>query len=393
VAYAALILALALLAAAVMASPAAAEAELDMVRQKAAASAHSAQQHEAAIATLAHNIDLIGRDIAGRQRGLEESRGEQALLLGEIERVARQPLGSYVVAFADPIDRLRSQLLLEAVAPALRGEVRALTGEIERIAALRKELAAKQAELATAREALGRDRERLAQLGAHRAELEHRLLPAEPGAAAAIAKLGHEAKDVGDLVKRADAATERHDKELLAHARAGLTKAKAGALKMEAADPTRPHEVRPFDPLGDAAGSVITPPVAGSLSQGFGADAAAASQGLRFAASPAAVVAAPFDGRVVYAGAFGNLGLALIIRHAGLYHSLLAGLGHIDTSVDDWVVAGEPVGAMPDAAGATLYLELRREGRPVDPQPWLADRDVGRDATPNGKTGDQKVGE
>ncbi|MNC99479.1 hypothetical protein D3C83_177870 [compost metagenome] len=64
---------------------------------------------------------------------------------------------------------------------------------------------------------------------------------------------------------------------------------------------------------------------------------------------------------------------------------MLAGLGGIDAKIDHWVLGGEPVGAMPDAAGGELYVELRRDGRPVDPGPWLAARETGRDA--GGDTG------
>jgi len=52
------------------------------------------------------------------------------------------------------------------------------------------------------------------------------------------------------------------------------------------------------------------------------------------------------------------------------------------------VLAGEPVGAMDKTSGGTLYFELRRDGRPVDPQPWLAPGAAGREPD-----GDQKVGE
>jgi len=83
-------------------------------------------------------------------------------------------------------------------------------------------------------------------------------------------------------------------------------------------------------------------------------------------------------------------GLILIIGHGDGYHSLLAGLGRAEVSVGQWVLAGEPVGVMPDAAepgsDGVFYFELRRDGRPVDPQPWLAKRD---DTTERGdKLGD-----
>jgi murein hydrolase activator len=318
-------------------------------------------------------------------------------LLGVIERFARNPPHPVAVGAETPVDRSRSLLLLDAAIPALRAEAHALAGEFERVAALRTEIAANEEELAAAREVLAKDRERLAQLTQRRDELDRRMLPADPGSAARIAKLGHDAEDIGDLIERADAATDRRDKELLAHARAALPKgpkADPRALTTEPADPTRPPGLRPFDPPH----SVLSMPVSGSINRRFrAADAATpgggtASQGLGLAALPGAEAVAPFDGRVVYAGPFGKFGLVLIIRHGGLYHSLLGGLGRIDVTVDQWVLAGEPVGAMPDGVdktAATLYVELRHDGRPVDPQPWLAPRDEGRDEA----DGDQKVRE
>jgi septal ring factor EnvC (AmiA/AmiB activator) len=45
-----------------------------------------------------------------------------------------------------------------------------------------------------------------------------------------------------------------------------------------------------------------------------------------------------------------------------------------DSVVGQWVLAGEPVGEMGDAdAGRpVLYVELRRNGDPVNPLPWIA---------------------
>jgi septal ring factor EnvC (AmiA/AmiB activator) len=44
--------------------------------------------------------------------------------------------------------------------------------------------------------------------------------------------------------------------------------------------------------------------------------------------------------------------------------------------VGQWVVAGEPVGQMRGgSAKPTLYLELRRNGQPINPLPWMATRD------------------
>jgi septal ring factor EnvC (AmiA/AmiB activator) len=50
----------------------------------------------------------------------------------------------------------------------------------------------------------------------------------------------------------------------------------------------------------------------------------------------------------------------------------MAGMNRVDAVVGQWVLAGEPVGALGGQSGETrLYLELRQAGQPVDPDPWL----------------------
>lgn len=387
----AVLVAAAPLIAAAASVPPSAPGNLDALRQECVAAARDARQREQAVAALEHTIGLLGRDAEGRQRGLDESRVEQAHLLGTLAYLARHPPDRPAFASTSAFDRSRGELLLQGAIPALREEARALSGEIERIAALRQKIAAQQGELANERQALGKDREHLAELTARRRELTGRLLPEDSGGTARIARLGHEASDIGDLIKRADAATDRRDQEVLARARATLATAKASALTAETADPTRPRALHAFDPPR----SVLEMPVSGTITRRFGAaDAAIAaagslSQGLNLAALPGAEAVAPFDGRVIFAGPFGTLGLVLIIRHGALYHSLLAGLARVDMKADQWVLAGEPVGAMSDASGGALYFELRRAGRPVDPRPWLATGEARR----NEPDGDQKVRE
>jgi hypothetical protein len=50
---------------------------------------------------------------------------------------------------------------------------------------------------------------------------------------------------------------------------------------------------------------------------------------------------------------------------------------------------------MPEGSDRRLYFELRRDGRPVDPQPWLARSDDGQPAEAPGASdepnGDQRV--
>ena len=67
---------------------------------------------------------------------------------------------------------------------------------------------------------------------------------------------------------------------------------------------------------------------------------------------------------------------------------LLAGLDRISVLPGQFVLAGEPVGAMGDgavrmaaaaaigAAEPVLYIELRKDGTAIDPGPWWAKSDI-----------------
>ena len=103
------------------------------------------------------------------------------------------------------------------------------------------------------------------------------------------------------------------------------------------------------------------------------------ANGVTFAAAGGARVASPGAGYVQYVGPVKGWGVILILRLAGGYHLVLAGLDRANVSVGQSVAAGEAVGFMPDSrqsgggerAPRELYLEVREQGAPVDPGRWL----------------------
>ena len=81
----------------------------------------------------------------------------------------------------------------------------------------------------------------------------------------------------------------------------------------------------------------------------------------------------PAAGVVQYVGPVKGWGVIVILRLAGGYHLVLAGLERPSVQSGQSVAAGQPVGWMPDGRQSTieLYLELREQGVPVDPARWL----------------------
>jgi septal ring factor EnvC (AmiA/AmiB activator) len=223
------------------------------------------------------------------------------------------------------------------------------------------------------REALTASRQRVDQLDTRREDLRRQILGDYADTDQRALKQGAVAVDLPDLIQRGDAEADIRDRER--RSRAALAK------NQLAIDQTRPKSLKTFDKT-----AMLAVPIAGPVAQRFGQtnEIGAPAQGVTLAGLGDAVVVAPFDGQVDYVGPFRGYGTILIIDHGGGYHSVVAGLGRVDAKIGEWVVAGEPVGALPDAAKApgtangdgsvTLYFELRQDGRPIDPQLSLADQ-------------------
>jgi len=144
-----------------------------------------------------------------------------------------------------------------------------------------------------------------------------------------------------------------------------------------------PDRLKPAMPFEQAKGTLRLP-AQGRQVHGFGdADAAGTTlKGISLQTREEARITAPADGWVVYAGPFRSYGQLLIINAGGGYHLLLAGMSRIDVSLGQFVLAGEPIAVMGSAAASgssgedssspVLYVEFRKDGRPIDPGPWWA---------------------
>jgi septal ring factor EnvC (AmiA/AmiB activator) len=348
--------------------------QLDQIRQQCVGAALAVQQRERSLGALDLAVNVMQQGVDAKNQEIAASRQRQEALLGALERLARAPPEALALAPEGPVDRQRSAILIAAAVPALSAEARELGGQLAALAMVRSQIDARRKDVDNARAALAKGRDALAQLASRRNALVGQLLH-DDGKPVASAQLGDQASDLFDLIKRADAETERRDKDRLIQLHTTQPIRTKGPQPV--LDPTKPKDLRALD----APHAEMVWPVSGELVHRFGeADRyGRPAQGLTLEAMADAAIVTPFDGRVDYVGSFRGYGLILIIRHGGGYHSLLAGLGHVDVTTGQWLLAGEPVGSLPDAddkaAGATFYFELRRDGRPVDPQSRLGSRD------------------
>ena len=145
--------------------------------------------------------------------------------------------------------------------------------------------------------------------------------------------------------------------------------------------PGSPGRIKPAIPFSDARAKLPLPAQGRRvLAYGEKTQFGGQSKGVVIETRTSAQVTAPCDGWVVYAGEFRSYGQLLIINAGDGYHILLAGMSQIDVQPGQFVLAAEPVGTMsggPKASSSSaqtnapvLYVEFRKDGRPIDPDPW-----------------------
>ncbi len=129
------------------------------------------------------------------------------------------------------------------------------------------------------------------------------------------------------------------------------------------------------------------PPTAGYLSSGFGVRVSPFSRsneagegllgyhsGLDISNALDTPIQATADGEVVDAGWMDRYGWGVKIRHTPDQETLYAHLNRVDVKVGQKVSRGDILGAMGrtgNATGVHLHYEVRRNGKPVNPQPYL----------------------
>lgn len=337
--------------------------EVERLRSELIGAARQVQTGESALARLERRKKEIDELIGERTASLNSRRGQLAGLLGALERLASRPPEALLAQPGAPDDTVRAGLLLRAMVPRIEAAAALLRVEIEDLGSLREEAERNATQLRGATASLQSERQRLEALFSEKARVEQeRRREAQDGARQA-AKLAAQAQDLRELVEKLDA--ERKKREEAA-------KQKSGAMPAVAVMPPPPgHLSLAFT----ATKGKLPLPARGAVYRRFG-DADAQGQparGIVVETRQQAAIVAPHDGQVVYAGEFRGYGLVLIIDHGEGYHFLLAGLSRIDCAAGQWVLAGEPVGVMGNAGrdGQRLYIELRRQGHPIDPLSWL----------------------
>ena len=319
----------------------------------------------AELARLHQRIALRQHELATAAQDLETERARLGALI-ERKRAAR--------AVATSEQRAAQARAMKLAAQAK--DLRDLLARLERESRERRErVAREEAERQTRAAAARQAREQAARAAEALAERQARERATLEAKARAEQQAREEAERAAqELAERQARERAQAQAQALAQQQAHEQAARAAEAREQTTQLAlaRPDNVRPFPDTGANLRMPARGRVVRRYGQSGGTDGT--SKGINIKARNGAQVVAPYDGQVVYAGPFRRYGQILIIEHGGGYHTLLAGIRRIDSVVNQWLLAGEPVGVMgPSSSGPpTLYLEIRLNGQPIDPLPWLA---------------------
>ncbi len=354
----------------------AAEAQEDRLAGERIGAAARMRSSETTAANLAIEIEGLATRRREAERRLAERAAALAPLLPLIERLALFPAETILAVPAPPQDTLRGLAVLRGLAQRLEQDAAELRVEQATVQALAQEIEAAlpglhAAQAVQAAQAMELDRQ-IAAARAGRQRAEDAGVDAARRAAVEAAR--------ADSLRNAFAAMEAERARAERQAHDDVIRAER-QRRDEAAAKARRRQVALTRPAGPGVteqhGALMTP-VAGAAVRGWGDPTdAGPAKGVSYRVASLARVVAPCDGRVAFAGPFRSFGVMLIMDCGLKFHFVLAGFDRLDVTVGTMVQRGEPVGVMPGwdpqsgAAPPTLYVELRRDGLPVNPGPFL----------------------
>lgn len=348
------------------------------LNQRLIETAQRVQDSEAQIASAEDRLNQLNSHERLLRASLRARRGILVELLAALQRLGRKPPPALAVRPEDALAAVRSAILLGTVVPEIRQEANKLAADLGQLIELRNRIAEQKNLLAEQTLALAEERARIEVLIESKrttlAQTEEQLQESRRQAE----ELASKTQSLRDLIAQMDR-------------RFGGDAKDQGAEPAVSAEQRRlalnnPGRIEPAIPFAQARGALPRPVRGVTLSRfgdpdGFGGTA----KGLSIATRRGAQVISPGDGWVVYSGPFRSYGQLLIINGGRGYHMVLAGLESVTVEMGQFVLAGEPVGTMgQDAVTAQtvstsasderpiLYVEFRKDGSSIDPDPWWA---------------------
>lgn len=359
--------------------------ELTRISKDMIASAKQIQNSEEKISRMESELETLRADLKKAEENFVVEDDNLIKTLSALQNLALKPTEALFVQPLTPVEIIRSAMLLREAVPYLQENATRIREDLEKIEN-QKNLVEKQvARIIRQKKILENEHEQMKALVQRKSKIRNAVEIKSVKAKKKVERLASQANDLRDLLNKLEKQRQeklrRQEEERRRLAELKAAEARRAAEKTKKLEEKQRADLIKFKPevineVGEnfvkAKGHLLRP-ARGPVVTAYGEQMSkgVTSKGIIIKTRSQAQVISPYDGTVIFAGPFRGYGNLIIIEHGQGYLSLLAGLEEVDCELGQMLLAGEPVGQMPESGDTRLYVELRKDNHPINPLTWI----------------------
>lgn len=324
-------------------------------RQQLAALGKAVTAHEAALSAYRDGLRALATRESRIRTAIDADRIRLEELISALQSLAQAPRSALLAFPGGPVGAARGASLMGEISPVLSGRIDELRARLNNLKQVRSNQEV--------------------------ARIEAR------GALASLQELRGRTTEALRRRRKRDLATDTELQEQAAAAAEQAANISELATSLKRAASEDPDVLLSFT----EARGFVPPPVSGNLVAGFRDPDPwnRPGYGVTLTAPAYAQVSAPWDGTIRYAGPLIDYGTVVVLEPEQGTLIVMAGLASVDRLVGETVLSGERLGGLGGPIPASdeflleastdrdqireemLYIELRRDGEPIDPELWF----------------------
>ena len=359
--------------------------ELTRISKDMIASAKQIQNSEEKISRMESELETLRADLKKAEENFVVEDDNLIKTLSALQNLALKPTEALFVQPLTPVEIIRSAMLLREAVPYLQENATRIREDLEKIEN-QKNLVEKQvARIIRQKKILENEHEQMKALVQRKSKIRNAVEIKSVKAKKKVERLASQANDLRDLLNKLEKQRQeklrRQEEERRRLAELKAAEARRAAEETKKLEEKQRADLIKFKPevineVGEnfvkAKGHLLRP-ARGPVVTEYGEQMSkgVTSKGIIIKTRSQAQVISPYDGTVIFAGPFRGYGNLIIIEHGQGYLSLLAGLEEVDCELGQMLLAGEPVGQMPESGDTRLYVELRKDNHPINPLTWI----------------------
>lgn len=338
------------------------------------------QNNEDKISELEKKLAALKEDLTIKEAAFAKENNSLVQTIASLQNMSLNPSEAVILQPISPVDVIRSAILLRETIPFLNNKSSQLKTDLDAIYTQKQQIENTMTEAKNSQTTLNQQQKKMRSLMQKKASMRQVLESRGAETQKQAEELASKANNLRDLLDKLEKQKELERKKQQEAERLAALKRQENLKKLNAQSHTiskREHASIKQKVKGGRfakAKGTLSRPVRGSIITEYGQPLSkgVTSKGIVYKTRPNAQVIALYDGTVIFSGPFKGYGNIIIVEHGDGYLSLLAGLGVIDCELGQMLLAGEPVGMMPDSSNAKLYVEIRKDRHPINPSPWIA---------------------